>query len=178
MSEGAEVLSAKRGRRNGRLVLYHANATSTGMAVRFELRLNREGEDRYDCFFLEMAHQKKAEAGGGGETGRFDWERKATVKLDFADLCEFLLVLEGQRDAAGGRNGLYHQVPGASTLIAFKRTMEPDGSRYLLGLSKKAKDGAQIFKGHIVLSEAEALGLRCILQTGLFFLMFNSSLQP
>jgi hypothetical protein len=179
MSEESGVLTAKRSRRSGRLVLYHANATGTGMAVRFEMRLNREGEDRYDCFFLEMAHQQKAEANasGGGATGRFDWERKATVKLDFADLCEFLLVLEGRRDAAGGKNGLYHQVPGASTLIAFKRTAEPDGNRYLIGVSKKAKDGAQIFKGHIVLSEAEALGLRCILQTGLFFLTFNSSLQ-
>jgi hypothetical protein len=180
MSESTDVQAARRGPRNGRLAFYHANPGGSGVAVRFELRLNRAGEDRYDCVFLEMAHQKRADpvVGGGRNGGRFDWEKKATVKLDFTDICEFLLVLEGRRDAAGGgRNGLYHQVAEASTLIAFKRTTESEGCRYLLGLSKKGKDGAQVFKGHIVLSESEAVGLRCVLQTGLFFLTFNASLQ-
>jgi hypothetical protein len=180
MNETTESPNAKRRPQNGRLVFYHANPAGNGMAVRFELRLNRAGEDRYDCFFLEMAHQVVADpaAGGSGRRfGRFDWEKKITVKLDFADLCEFLLVLEGRRESAGGRNGLYHQVGDANTLIALKRTAEPNGCRYLLGLSKKSKDGTQIFKGHIVLSEAEATGLRCVLQCSLFFMTFNASLH-
>ena len=33
---------------NRRLIFYHANPKGTGSAAQFELRLNREGEDRYD----------------------------------------------------------------------------------------------------------------------------------
>ena len=44
--------------RTGRLMFYHPNSKGTGTALQLELRLNRGAEDRYDCFFLEMAQQK------------------------------------------------------------------------------------------------------------------------
>ncbi len=160
--------------RQSRLTFYHPSQKGGGAALRFDLRLNRGGEDRYNCFFLEMANQNGV---GGQEGGRrrpasFDWENKVVVKLDFLDVSEFLAVLEGRRPQAGdGQNGMYHSSADASTLISFRKHNEREG--YALSLSKKKKDGAQLFKGHILLSEAEATGLRCVFQTALFFFAFG-----
>ena len=161
---------------NRRLIFYHANPKGTGSAAQFELRLNREGEDRYDCFFLEMAHQKTAAVVGDRQKGpaTFDWAGKVTVKLDFMDVRKFLAVLEGKCAEAGeGKGGIYHETNGANTLISLKRSSETAG--FFLSLSKKAKGGAQVFKGHILLSDVEALGLSCVLRTALFFMAFGAS---
>ncbi|MDZ4198575.1 MAG: hypothetical protein U1E27_04725, partial [Kiritimatiellia bacterium] len=160
----------------GRLAFYHPSAKGTGIAVRLELRLNETSDDRYDCFFLEMAKQKPTPS---PETGKpqFDWENRATVKLEFPDLCEWLRVLEGQQPAAGGErgNGLFHQTGETTTLIEFRRDSDRPG--VLLGLSRKARQGDGLFRGQLRLSEAEATGLRCCLQTGLFFLVYHTNLR-
>ena len=166
--------------RQGALNLYHPNSKGTGSAIQLELRMNRGDEERYNCFFLEMA-QQKTPATGGREArvpATFDWATKATVKLDFLDVCELLSVLEGRAEQAGGqRNGIYHEAGANNTIIALKKSTGESG--FYLGLSRKSKQGNQVFKGHILLSEAEALGLRCIFQAGLFFMTFNPSLnQP
>ena len=163
---------------NKRLTFYHPNSKGTGSAMQLELRMNRENEDRYDCFFLEMAHQKSSANGANGQRrtpATFDWANKVTVKMDFMDICEFLCVLEGRKPQAGnGKGGIYHQAPGTNTLISLSRSDERTG--YYLGVSKKnTKDGESIFKGHMLLTESEALGLRCVLQTSLFFLVFGRS---
>ena len=44
----------------GRLTIYHANGRATGTALRLELKLNRSRDDRYGCFFMEVARQKTA----------------------------------------------------------------------------------------------------------------------
>ena len=108
--------------RNRRLIFYHANPKGTGVAAQFELRLNRDGEDRYDCFFLEMAHQKTTMPGDRQKgPATFDWAGKVTVKLDFIDICDFLLVLEGRKEQAGnGNGGIYHEAAGANALISLK----------------------------------------------------------
>lgn len=165
----------------GRLTYYHPNARGTGTAMQLELRLNRAGEDRYDCFFLELARQKTAPSAPAATDGRrmpasFDWAAKLTAKLDFADVCEFLMVLEGRQPQAGGdRNGLYHGNGGGSTLISFRRSEEPKG--YHVGLSKKGADGAEAVRAQILLGDAEALGLRHVLQTSLFFMTFHANLR-
>jgi len=162
-----------------RLTFYHPNTKGAGAAVQFELRLNREGEERYDCFFLEMAHQKPVEEGDLRSRGpaSFDWGKKITVKLDFLDVCELLLVLEGRKEQAGdGRNGIYHAANGANTLISLKKSSEGGGC--YLGLSRKAQDGSQLFRGNLLLSEAECVGLRCVFQSGLFIMTFGSSGVP
>jgi hypothetical protein len=69
---------------------------------------------------------------------------------------------------------LYHQTNDVSTLIAFRRALERPG--YFLAVSRKQNGGAHLFKGHILLTEAEGIGLRCIFQTGLFFMAFHASL--
>jgi hypothetical protein len=167
-----------RPRNNGQLTFFHANGKGTGMAARFELKLDPRRTNGGSCFFLEMARQKTAASRGSG--GRvhatFDWETKATVKLGFMDLCEFLSVLEGKQEQVGGeRNGLYHDAGASNTIIGFKKGTERG---YCLGVSRKNREGEIVFRGHIVLSEAEALGLRHVFQAGLFHVAFHESLLP
>ena len=162
----------------GRLAFYHPNREGTGTALRVELRLNRTRGDRYDCFFLDMAQQQSREGQPPAAHPSFDWAHRATVKLDVADICEWLLVLEGRKDRVGGprAQGLFHQAGDATTLIDFQRNRERGG--YSFGLSRKTKAGEQVFRGRILLSDAEAIGIRCIFQTGLFFLVCHRSLFP
>jgi hypothetical protein len=162
---------------NGRLTIYHANGKGTGAAMRLELKLSRDGEERNSCFFLVMARQKTAATREGDQRrhATFDWENKATVKLGFSDVCELLMVLEGRQAQAGGtRNGLYHETAQGNTLIAFKKSPEPAG--YGVGISRKDKQGQEVFRGHLLLSEAEALGVQYLLRHGLFHMVFHASL--
>ena len=162
-----------------KLAFYHPNSAGSGVAMQLEPRLNRKNEDRYNCFFLELAAQKTAATRDGEKKAHatFDWEHKLTVKLDFPDICELLTVLEGRAEKVGGqRNGLFHQNGAASTVITFQKNTEKGG--YLIGLSRKANKDGQLVRLHMVLGEPEALGLRCILQTSLFFLTFHSSFYP
>lgn len=155
------------------LIFYHANSKGTGAAVQFELRLNREGEDRYDCFFLEMAHQKTTADDPQRGPATFDWDGKVIVKLDFMDICELIAVLEGRRPQAGhGQNGIYHGSMGSSTLIFFKKNLEGEG--FYLGISKRSKENTQLFRGHVVLNEIEAIGLDCVFRTALFLMAFGT----
>lgn len=143
--------------------------------MQLELRLNRPGEDRYDCFFLELAAQKSAPSREGDRrvAATFDWAGKLTVKLDFADVCEMLAVLEDRAERVGGqRNGLYHENQQASTVIGFQKNKEKGG--YFLGLSRKGKESGQVARVQIVLSETESIGLRCLFQTGLFFMTYRN----
>jgi hypothetical protein len=162
--------------RTGKLVYYHANGQGTGTAVRFELRLNQPQEDRYDCFFLEMARQKPfAQDGTHRGPAMFDWENKVAVKLGFMDVCEFLAVLEGKRERMGdSRGALYHETAASSTLITMERSQKQNG--FFLGVSRKGKESGQPLKGHILLNDVEAIGLRCAFQSALFFMAFSRSL--
>ncbi len=160
------------------LGFYHPNSKGTGSALRLEPRINRDDNDRYNCFFIEMAPQKSiASRGADGMTpATFDWTKKITVKLGFLDIAEMLTVMEGKAPRVGGeRNGLYHASAGSNTLIAFQRNT--DTGTYYLALSIKRNGDATPHKVGITLSEAEATGLRCLLQTGLFFVTFSSLLR-
>ena len=158
------------------LSLYHPNNTGTGAALALEPRVNRRPDDRFNCFFMTMAAQKTVAADDRIKTpATFNWENKLTVKLGFADICEILAVLEGKSEKVGGaRNGLYHDNGQASAVITFQRNTERGG--YFVGLSRKDKNGGQLTRVSMALSEAEALGLRHIFQAGLFFVTFHTHL--
>lgn len=164
---------------NGRLAFYHPNSKGTGAAIQLELRINRPGENTYDCFFLEMAQQKTVGTrnANGRTPATFDWPNKATVKLTFPDICEILAVLENKKALAGGRgNGIYHEAGNTNTVIMFKKQLDNGG--YYLGVSRKDTKGNQLFKAQMAMSESEAIGLRNILQTGLFYMFFHANIQP
>ncbi len=159
------------------LAIYHPNSKGTGAALQLEPRVNRRQGDRANCFFIDLAPQKTAAGTSDGRRipATFDWERKLTVKLGFTDICEILAVLEGRQDHVGGaRDGLFHDNGTANTLITFQNDANRAG--YYLGLSRKGKGNTQAERIGIVLSETEAIGLRHILQTGLFFMLFYTHL--
>lgn len=159
-----------------RLTLYHPNSAGTGAAMQLEPRLNRSEADRYNCFFMEMAGQRSTANRSSEKTefASFDWANKLTVKLDFADVCEILAVLEGRVDKLGGqKNGLFHKSGNATTIISLQKA-EKGG--YFLGLSRKTVGDESPARVNITLTEAECVGLRAIFQTGLFFITFHSHL--
>jgi hypothetical protein len=154
---------------NDRLIFYHPTQAGTGAAVRLAFRLRRPEEERDSCFFLEMARQKTAPSRneeGGRTAATFDWQNRATVKIDFMDAGELLTVLEGRAESVKGGKGLFHDAGDMTTVIGFRKNADPPG--YSLDISRKVKaDGKEGFKGHILLNEAECIGMRCMLQQGL-----------
>lgn len=161
-----------------KLAFYHPNGAGNGVALQLEPRFNRREADHYNCFFFEMAAQKTVAERDGDKRvmPTFDWGNKLTVKLDFADICEMLLVLEGRQERVGGqKNGIYHDSEKASTVITFGKIPEKGG--YAFGLSRKDRATGQLTRLTMGLSEAEAIGLRCIIQAGLFFVTFHTHLN-
>jgi hypothetical protein len=158
------------------LRFYHPSTNGRGAAMQIEPRFSTGGDDRYNCFFLELAAQQTPphQVDGKRVPATFNWQEKLAVKLDFSDICELLVVLEGKSEKVGGaRGGLFHQTSTANTIISCQRA---DQGGFLIGLSRKEADSAQAKRITIVLSEAEALGLRHVLQSSLFFLSFHQHL--
>jgi len=84
------------------------------------------------------------------------------------------MVLEGRAANVGGTRGsLFHRSATGNTVITCQRG-EQGG--YLLGLSRKDTGTGQTRRVHITLSEVEALGIRQVLQSSLFFLAFHQHL--
>jgi hypothetical protein len=178
-TEPTSIENALAGDYTGRSIsFFHPNSKGTGSAMRLEPRINRHGEDRYNCFFLEMAAQKSAPQRKPGESAyaTFDWENKITVKLGFLDISEILMVLEGRAAKIGGqRSGLYHASGQGNTMIALIK--QTDRDNYYLSLSRKRNGEAEATRIGIGLTEIEVTGLRCLLQTGLFFVTFPNALR-
>lgn len=173
MNEKNEVMqpSYKQGLR-----YYHPSASGRGAALQLEPHFSNQARDRYNCFFLEMAAQQTS-MGSSSDSQKhatFNWQDKLTVKLDFTDICELLVVLEGRSQRVGGaRGGLFHQHGDVNTIISCQKG---DKSGYLLGLSRKDMQSGRTKRIHMLLSEAEAVGLRHVLQSSLFFLSFHQHL--
>lgn len=178
MSETAKEQNGSPVTYTRKLTFYHPASSGNGAAMQLEPRVNRREADRYNCFFMEMAAQKTVSGRDGAKKvfATFDWANKLTVKLEFLDVCELLSVLEGRQEQAGGqRNGLYHETERATTVITCLRNKAEKGG-YLLGLSRKDKGTGTLAKVHMVLSEAEGVGLRSVFQAGLFFVTFHTHL--
>ncbi len=159
------------------LELYHPNPRGNGSALRLEPRVNGTDEERYNCFFLEFATQKSvADRSNGLAHATFDWANKITVKLGFLDVSELLLVLEGHVQQLGGQGkGLYHSNGTGNTLITLNCDTERDS--YYLAVSRKRATDTTPQRIGIGLTKAEAVGLRCLLQGGLFGVMFPQALR-
>ncbi|MFZ4394024.1 MAG: hypothetical protein ACOYOU_00190 [Kiritimatiellia bacterium] len=159
---------------SGRLAYYHPTQSGGGAAARMEFHPARP--DRDGCFFLEMARQKTLPTRNenGRQSATFDWENKITVKLGLPDVCSLLLVLEGKCEQAGnGRNGLFHDTAEANTVINLRRQAEP-AVGFALEISRKPKraDG-EVQRTRVVLTEGEAIGVRCIFQHAIHPMVFG-----
>jgi len=154
---------------NDRLVFYHPTASATGAALRLSFRLRRPEEERDSCFFLEMARQKTAPARsetGARTAATFDWQGRAIVKIGILDACEMLTVLEGKAEQIRGGKGLFHDAGEMTTVIGFRRNADPAGFAMEISRKGKGDNSADGFKGYILLSEAEGIAVRCMLQQG------------
>ena len=158
----------------GRLAFYHPTPSGGGAVARLEFHPARP--EREGCFFLELARQKTVAArnANGRLAATFDWEKKVTVKLGLLDVCSLLLVLEGKTAQAGsGRGGLFHDTAEANTVINLRHQTEPVVG-FALEVSRKSKLGdSEVQRMRVVLTEGAAIGLRCVLQTAMFPMIYG-----
>lgn len=158
-----------------RLSFYHANGKGTGSAVRFEV-IPACGE-REGVVFMTLAQQKSVATGSDDQGNRqhatFDWQRRVTVKLNFSDICQMLLVFKGQANAISDGKGLYHDSRNTTTLINLTRQAEPYPG-LALDVSRKVKsEGEPAARVRILFNGAEALGLGAVLEQSLGVLAFG-----
>lgn len=158
-----------------RLSFYHANGKGTGSAARFEV-VPACG-DRDGVVYLTLAPQKSVATGsveqGNRQYATFDWTNRITVKLNFGDLCQMLLVLKGQTATIGEGKGLYHDSRASTTMINLTRQTEPHPG-HALEVSRRGKgDAEQASRVRLVFNAAEAYGLGAALEQTLGLLAFG-----
>lgn len=158
-----------------RLSFYHANGKGTGSAARFEV-VPACG-DRDGVVYLTLAPQKSVATGsveqGNRQYATFDWTNRITVKLNFGDLCQMLLVLKGQAATIGEGKGLYHDSRASTTMINLTRQTEPHPG-HALEVSRRGKgDAEQASRVRLVFNAAEAYGVGAALEQTLGLLAFG-----
>ncbi len=163
-----------------RLSFYHANGKGTGSAARFEV-VPACG-DRDGAVFLTLAQQKSVATGSVGQGNRehatFDWQNRVTVKLNFGDLCQMLLVFRGQASSIADGKGLYHDSRNMTTIINLTRQTEPYPG-LALDVSRRGKaESDPALRVRIVLNGAEAFGLGAALEQSLGVLAFGVPKDP
>lgn len=156
-----------------KFTLYHQNAKGTGSALSIEVR--PATSERDGALFAALAPQKTAAANGSAAS--FAWNEKVTVKLDFSDICQILMVLTRRADALGNNGkGLLHEGATARTFISLSRKDEAPWTGFLLEFSRKAKtadESTQPVRYRILLTDPEAYGLSLLLQQQLSPLVFG-----
>ncbi|HRT28637.1 MAG TPA: hypothetical protein P5527_02490 [Kiritimatiellia bacterium] len=163
-----------------RLSFFHANSKGTGSAVRFEL-MSATGE-RDGAIFMTLAQQKSVASGsveqGNRRYATFDWQNRITVKLNFTDLSQLLLVLKGVTATIADGKGLYHDTRAATTLINLTRQTEPYAG-YALDVSRRAKDAPDATtRVRIFFNNVEAFGLGMVLEQALSVVAFGVPRGP
>jgi len=158
-----------------RLSFYHANGKGTGSAARFEV-IPACG-DREGVVFLTLAQQKSVATGSADQGNRqhatFDWMNRITVKLNFGDLCQMLLVFRGLAATIADGKGLYHDSRNSTTIINLSRQPEPYPG-LALDVSRRGKaESEQAARARIVFNAAEAFGLGAALEQTLGLLAFG-----
>ena len=161
---------------NTHLSFYHANGKNTGAAIQFSL--DPATPDRDGSVFFSIAKQKTvATTEGERRPASFDWANKITVKLNFIEVAEILLVFGGHAPALAhaGKEGLFHNSPSATTSINLKRSEDPARPGFLLGVGRtpKADPNARQYVT-FAFWPAEAFGLRIALSAQMGLLAFGT----
>ncbi len=156
------------------LSFYHANSKGSGSAARFEVvpaSGNRDG-----VIFLTLAQQKSI-AGkddqGNRQFATFDWQNRVTVKLNFSDLCQMLLVFNGQATAILGGKGLYHDSGKATTIINLTRQTESFAGLALDVSRREKNESDSANRIRIVFNDAEAFGVGVVIEQSLGVIAFG-----
>ena len=172
--DAADPAAAKAGF-NPHLVFYHPNGRGNGAAIQFSVE--PATADRDGAVFFSIARQNGT-AGSSPEQrfASFDWANKTTVKLNFVEVAEILMVFGGQASVLShaGKDGLFHNSPSATTSIELKRSEDPNRAGFLLGVGRtpKADPNARQYYS-ITLWPAEAFGLRAALLAQMGLLAFG-----
>lgn len=160
-----------------RLVFYHPNGKGTGCAVQFDLR--PAAGDREGCLFAAFANQKSVAEGGRNapaasrQAATFNWAEKITVKLNFSDVCQLLMVLSGKAASACDGKGLFHDTGETLTIIHMARQTEPvPGISFEVSKKRKNAEGTPQ-RSRILFTESESLGLSRLFSAILLPLAFG-----
>lgn len=160
------------------LAFYHPNGKNTGSAIRFTV--TPATYERDGSVLMTVARQQTIGDLGSEDAERryatFDWANAASVKLNFIEVAEMLMVFGGQASALchAGREGLYHNSAVATTSVALKRSEDPCRPGFILGVGRtpKADPNARQYYT-FAFWPAEALGLRFALQAKMGELAFG-----
>lgn len=157
------------------LAIYHPNSKGTGCALQFDLR--PATADREGCLFAAFATQKSLASGSRTDSGRqaatFNWAEKITVKLNFTDVSQLLLVLCGKAPSLADGKGLFHDSGETTTVIQMTRQTDPvRGTAFEVSKKRRnSTDPAQ--RARILLTDAETFGLSRLLTATLYPLAFG-----
>lgn len=147
------------------LAFCHPNAKNTGAAVRFTVEpatAAREGAVR-------MAVAKQATIADYTKPesyATFDWAGANAVKLSLLEAAEMLMVFGGQLPSLvhAGKDGLFHNMPHATTSVQLKRSEDYTRPGFILGVgvTPKADPNARQYRT-FCFWPAEAYALRAAL---------------
>ena len=160
-----------------RLVFYHPNGKGTGCAVQFDLR--PAARDREGCLFAAFANQKSVAEGSRNaptasrQAATFNWAEKITVKLNFTDVCQLLMVLSRKASSACDGKGLFHDTGETLTIIHMSRQTEAvAGIAFEVSKKRKNTEGTPQ-RSRILFTESESLGLSRLFSAILLPLAFG-----
>ncbi|HRR34081.1 MAG TPA: hypothetical protein P5026_08290 [Kiritimatiellia bacterium] len=158
-----------------RLSFYHANSKGTGSAARLEV-VPATGE-RDGAIYMTLAPQKSVASGSAEQGNRqhatFDWQNRVTVKLNFTDLSQLLLVLKRAAATIAEGKGLYHDNRTSTTIINLARQTEPYPG-YALDVSRRSKSEPDaVTRVRILFNSVEAFGLGVVLEQALGLVAFG-----
>ena len=148
---------------NKELKFYKPTSSGNGAASNWQLSLKSEdGQPRWFCF-LNMAQQ-----GGKNDKGNaiFDWENKIIVKMESVDIGEMLAVINGRKDKAGAKDGLFHKSPNGDTKIIKLSKLDRG---YSLQINAQSEDKKLTSISHM-LYDGEVEVLKVFFQAALCFL--------
>lgn len=159
------------------LEFYHPNMKGTGSALQLELHPADGNQD--GCLFLRIAAQNGTGAAPTADQPRrfasFDWQNKITVKINFFEVCDILILLSGVAGKLthAGKDGLFHTTSSSSTTIEMKRGEDPDHPCFQMFIGKTLKADGSRKSIAFYFSIPEALGLRLALEQSMGLLAFG-----
>jgi hypothetical protein len=169
---GARQGEAAQGIRRFRpkLTFYHPKPSGNGSAI--ELELHPAHDDTDGSIWARMARQISV----GDRTGnvpvypRFGWEEAITVKLDFSDLAQMMMVFRGECESLADGKGLLHSSPKGITRIALRHVVE-QFQGYSLEFYRTS--GKNEYSSRIFLSPYEACGLAAAIENSFGVICFG-----
>lgn len=147
--------------------IYKPKQTGDGAASRLQVKV-AEAKFGPRCYiFWETVKQTGFDENKNASFAWKDETKRITMKLEEVDVGELLSVLNRQKEAAGSKNGLYHQTEKGNTVMSFARyAKEGMAPSFALAISRKNKGDTQALKIQHMISMSEAMVLKLLLEDG------------